>query len=1673
MKNQFLYLLLLLLRLKLSHLPWILLVCLASVSNIFLFSIITNWMGIGAQIVSYMTANEFAANSLLLVDKYSHPESARALMDAIIYREVIARSRVEQMLVSCETRSRCSETAFRLQYGRSYTNRHTSYIDYGTGNTLPTVRCQVSRGAELQCPFLNHLVATSLKPKLHHSGYTFGRAEFFSIKAADNKWIRQPSNTFCGKHGNFKGVIELTALFQSMLLICSGFLYFLLSTIRCIADLKKNGFLRIMFQKGLSVNAFWSAMWLITLTEALITAVLMVTSFTAHCPNFYRPNSMIAIFFVTMAQLFCIAALGFLLSVLLYSLFNIGLVLALIAIFSCVIVIINYLLSHSVGLWPKVLLLLLLGPMGHFGEFLTAHLMSSTIADSVTVYHNWVLAVSILFPALVVGATVYLDFVMASGNGYRLQCGYIFDRRFWVQESTEPITEHLEDFLTDSPNIEPIAEGQRPIVQIIQASKRFKNRAHCFCKERSKTIVALNNVSGCIYEHQITAIVGHNGSGKTTLLNILSGTDVPTEGHVSVDGLLVSNPINRIKLHKIVSVCPQENSLCNSLTVLQTLELARVSCQNLEISDEAIDKLLDATRLNFKKTVCVENLSNGMRRKLCTAVALVGDAKVLLLDEPTSGVDALSKRLIWKLLQEYKTKCSIILSTQAMDEADILADRKMFLSGGALICAGSSHFLKSAFDCGFEFNVTLKSETYAPLLVKQIVHDFRSVRVRSQFHRSLRFHLPTENIKELPLLAQALERRLNWIAAFGLHQVSLDDIFIRLKDFPPGEIEDLFRKGRIGLLGEGEGAEEDASNQLKSRRKRLQTLLSSVEKTLNPSNMQNFRALIRVNLMRLLRSKTRLISRIGIPLAMLLILIILAVIEKRQGNLKLKIRNNLTNSGDSFKGGICLFESKLGINLSASTCAQMLTGKSDNDTIHTFYALPIPMEGLREYLKQPSTIIQFRSICEGVTNLQSGCPVVYSSEWNKDLLNSDRKISVGSFQTNKDFNSSQAAFIGVGAYIKLLMYFLSGVVERENELFHIQVESTYDFRGAFISLYGIFAQILLLTIIPATFLDDIIEDKETRVKNQLSTIGMDDTNYWTTMHFVHWIQYAVIYLVSVILVVVINSSGYANSFYLAGIVLPTLIFGLSNNQLTVYILSSLLNKSNPIVAVAYFFFSVFLMLITLTVQLDNVVGVVLIALLPPFATIALTFHGTKAIFYTVSFLEVSSISTVERSARIIFFSQPHIVASLTSIIVHFVIQPLVLSIFENRFFLSNACKKLNNNDVELANFENDEGVRDEINFLDETPRSKNNLLELRHISVTFGNEAKAVQDVSFAVASGEIFGLLGPNGAGKSTTMAVIVGQIRADKGRCEIRKGDRWRSSRLATKRGHVGFCPQYNPLYANLTAREHLEFYATIMGISKEDADEQIDLLLEGLELDQHSNKAAIELSFGSKRRLSLATSLLGDPCVLVIDEASTGVDPDGRRFLWQAIKSLAGENRSIVVATHSMEEAEALATRVGILNHGYLIGLGAVQQLKNRYGQLYTLELFFATDSNQSTEALEVRKSKAITAVSSKFSNSSVIEEFMDSIEFSVPINSFGRLSHALSWLAEMKQIWNLASFSFYQMSLDETFAKMISRHNKQLTLRDSSVRETSSVGKSVDDSQSLQISIASNESKQSYA
>lgn len=249
-----------------------------------------------------------------------------------------------------------------------------------------------------------------------------------------------------------------------------------------------------------------------------------------------------------------------------------------------------------------------------------------------------------------------------------------------------------------------------------------------------------------------------------------------------------------------------------------------------------------------------------------------------------------------------------------------------------------------------------------------------------------------------------------------------------------------------------------------------------------------------------------------------------------------------------------------------------------------------------------------------------------------------------------------------------------------------------------------------------------------------------------------------------------------------------------------------------------------------------------------------------------------------------------------------------------------------------------------------------NAIKVEHLTKKYNNQT-AVNDVSFSVKQGEVFGLLGPNGAGKTTILRMITTLLKPTAGNITILGHDIKKESKLA--RATFGVTGQYAAVDEDISARENLMIFSRLNGLSRKASQIRTEELLKEFSLEKSADKSIKDFSGGMRRRLDLSISLITRPEIIFLDEPTTGLDPRTRTQMWDTIRNLVKSGSTIFLTTQYLEEADNLANRVAVIDHGKLIKIGTPDELKHEIGEsTLSLKVNDRRNINRASEILQNR-------------------------------------------------------------------------------------------------------------------
>jgi ATP-binding cassette, subfamily A (ABC1), member 3 len=291
-----------------------------------------------------------------------------------------------------------------------------------------------------------------------------------------------------------------------------------------------------------------------------------------------------------------------------------------------------------------------------------------------------------------------------------------------------------------------------------------------------------------------------------------------------------------------------------------------------------------------------------------------------------------------------------------------------------------------------------------------------------------------------------------------------------------------------------------------------------------------------------------------------------------------------------------------------------------------------------------------------------------------------------------------------------------------------------------------------------------------------------------------------------------------------------------------------------------------------------------------------------------------------------------------------------------------------------------------------------------------------VNDISINFYENQITGLLGHNGAGKTTTTFMLSGIYAPSKGTAYILGHDI--RSHMDSIRSTMGFCPQHDILYDELTVYEHLDLIGSIKGYSNKEMKEEIHKVSKFVGLHNDLKKKSKQLSGGMKRRLSVAMAIMGDSKIIILDEPTSGLDPFNRRQLWEIIRKFK-KDRTIILTTHFMEEADALSDRIAIMNHGEVKCCGSPLYLKNTFGSGYRLTL------SKKQEIFKLESFKQI--LDSTINDYKIETNIAAEMCILIPFESSNKLPNILNNIEKSKQEMGIDGYGISSPTIEEVFIK----------------------------------------------
>ena len=1122
---------------------------------------------------------------------------------------------------------------------------------------------------------------------------------------------------------------------------------------------------------------------------------------------------------------------------------------------------------------------------------------------------------------------------------------------------------------------------------------------------KPRPVVALKGLNLTLYEGQITALLGQNGAGKTTTIGILTGLFPQSEGDAVAFGRDVATQMDGVRAlsgvcpqHDLVFAaltCLDNLRLVGSVKGMDDAALA---------GDEPARMLRAVGLAEDKFAARADTLSGGQKRKLSLACALIGDPKFVLLDEPTAGMDPASRRTVWGIMSRFKAERAIVLTTHFLDEADALGDRVAILHKGRLQAVGSTSELKRQAGTSFHLTISRASAdgggggggggapAASALLALAARHVGEGATIKAEAPHEVALSLPQAAAPRFAPLFDELDRsaaRLG-IASYGLAIPTLQEVFLKITADADARLVAL---EEAKLLAEGdEGANKKGKTggkRGKRGRRGDATELATVTTTTTddeeaaaagggrrPRLAPNWRQQIKMGLVliKLQMSDPLALAFLGVPgLLVALVFLLPPVLD---GSAPPAQTNHSDPSALKLvRLTAAAWPPSTPLPYAPADVAPLVlpSGGAGADGAGAAHlsADAMAVDALNPALELPTTGA-FGASVVGAAAATEWAALTGGANWTRWDNRTDGG-ALGNYSVLLH-NASAASALPVllHTFDAALMALAAPSVALETRAGLLPyVGSDPPPLPSFVgSLVTAPALCYVFMFVGMVIIQQLVKDRLVeKTTHQLMVMGLSPLIRW------------------------VNSGIFWCGIMWSYLLLPV-VFVAAFGDYTPYAEATPAFLLTVLVAVPplFCFLALFNFAFWCRTNVEDVVGqtycniISLVVFYPSLLLSAIPFvrddpTAKSAITYGLLFIPFNQITfglaAIYTVAQVAAYEQAYdATASPLTVADYFVwlvdvpnvdggtdqspgpLLCIAFSLLTAPFWFW-ALWRI---DVRRYYY-----AAPPVDWAGEAPRDEDPdvaaerraveggardgaLVRMVHLRRTFAQPKKggapqppkvAVADLSLAIDGAGCFALLGPNGAGKTTTLSMLTGDVKPTAGEAWV-AGHSVRTDIMAIFK-LLGYCPQFGGLFPRgVSLRQHLQLFGRLKGIPEAELDGHCDRTIAEFGLQDHAHKWVTKLSGGTRRKLVAAIALACEPQVCFLDEPTTGVDVGTRQFLWDRINAKGKRGCALVLTTHYMEEADALAQRVGIMVNGGLQVLGSPQQLKSKHGGGYRVEL-----------------------------------------------------------------------------------------------------------------------------------
>ena len=1241
----------------------------------------------------------------------------------------------------------------------------------------------------------------------------------------------------------------------------------------------------------------------------------------------------------------------------------------------------SYGMKVSFSLFPPITIFIGFVLLGKF----EANFKQFYFSDIFYKYTNY--SIFIMYIMLIVDCLIflfigyYLQNILKHEFGIRRPWYFIFTSKYWgcKKNNQNLIAEKKIDFdnqkellIDNEGSVEENFQDEEIYKELINPKDSIKIRE--IVKQYDDGKIAVNHVSINLYKNEIFALLGHNGAGKTTLISILTGLYEATEGEVLYNNMNVLLPENIEDFRRRIGICPQHDVLFKDLNVREHLEVFSyfkgVSPGNVEAE---INKTLKGLQLEDSQYTLAKNLSVGQKRKLSIGIALIGGSEIIFLDEPSSGMDITSSRNLWEILKRLCNNKIIILTTHYMEEASVLGKRIGIINLGRMKCLGTPLFLIEKF--GKYMNITLRKEEGANndnicKFITTIVGEAKFESLTEEILvRIEKIIFYSKNGITIHKFFEELDKHLEVlkIKSYSVSMPTLEDVFLNVVQDDDNKM--LSMKLNIQKKNETALLELDFFNTYSPFKKFILDIKSNI--------IRRFYLTI--------REKRGIIMEILGPILLVLIGCIISKVN-------MYFATPAFGPKDISKlGKQIIYYSSLDESINNEN---YFIEKMENVTNKKF---PLGCENIDKYRDK---ILCINKFIDAIYNSTKSSECSIDKEIN---LNSQDYVGYyGNFLLLNEPNEKYKNYEFVELINPRVMQgvplftsaFLEQIIKKDSNngisinFQHKVMGKTYkqETKTDYSSNNVVLFVAIAYAMIPANIITIIVRERTNNSKHLMKLSGMNIISYWLVNFLYEIIKF---YFTGGICLLIIYLFNYYE-FYLINFYL---LYGPSLIIMT-YAISFLFNDESDAQFIVILSHSLIgalgstLIMFFRQVEKTKLLGKILEFILCLFPSFCFCFSynllRNRELIYYVDFYDArKSFNQNEKKLmqEFILLLGPFLFLIIDLII--YLLSLILIEVLSKKEICSTNKMQLINNEAQRdsgvikeeqrAQSEKNNIINNENNFdLIKINKDKNYLIRIKNLQKEYistlyklfccckNNKSKvAIKNLSFCLEKGECFGLLGLNGAGKTTTFKCITQEINPSNG--EIFLNGVKTNNNFNLIKNEFGYCPQYDAIFEYMTVYENLEFYARLKGVKIDFMTQIINSVIYEMKLDEFIKKLSGNLSGGNKRKLAVAISMLCSPPLILLDEPSKGMDPKSRRFMWSIIHKLTTTARksSIIMTTHSMDEAETLCKRMGIMVNGEFVCLGKANEIKDKYGYGYELNIRIKPLSEELEEKLFFNK------------------------------------------------------------------------------------------------------------------